>query len=334
MSKYRFSQLSQSFSVQDARLPARLPGIASIMSTGQPEKSERATSKRGKLLPSKRLYQISQGEGRMGNPSFSGSPSMQETGVDADLSLDEKSRRARLLQQRHPPSLDLGQLPDDIVYRITGFLDTHSLLEMRGLSRKYQALCGRNEAGWTHLTSQLWSDKIHISERALSLSRENSDDCSMMAAYRESITDARERQFLNTQELCYDPSTRTGTVWSFRFKESAGSDWTATDPWYSGDSCRKLVFLADGSMKQYVEGSARLQSPRFGANEANGSANTTQPANHNVNNNNNNPHADHMVIDPPINMTWRLITSPLDLPTRPLGSYVRITVGGRLRRGK
>ena len=28
-------------------------------------------------------------------------------------------------------------------------------------------------------------------------------------------------------------------------------------------------------------------------------------------------------------MTWRFLTRPMDLPSRPLGSYVRFTVGGR-----
>mmetsp|Transcript_4334 Transcript_4334/g.7878 ORF Transcript_4334/g.7878 Transcript_4334/m.7878 type:complete len:224 (-) Transcript_4334:113-784(-) len=33
--------------------------------------------------------------------------------------------------------------------------------------------------------------------------------------------------------------------------------------------------------------------------------------------------------DPASPMTWRFVTQPLDLPTRPLGSYIRFQVGGR-----
>jgi hypothetical protein len=33
--------------------------------------------------------------------------------------------------------------------------------------------------------------------------------------------------------------------------------------------------------------------------------------------------------EPSAPMTWRFITDPLDLPSRPVGSYIRLTVGGR-----
>jgi hypothetical protein len=38
---------------------------------------------------------------------------------------------------------------------------------------------------------------------------------------------------------------------------------------------------------------------------------------------------EYELVDPTITMTWRLLTSPIDLPTRSSGSYVRFTVGGR-----
>jgi hypothetical protein len=57
---------------------------------------------------------------------------------------------------------------------------------------------------------------------------------------------------MSPQELCYDPDTMTGTVWSFHFKESAGSDWTVQDPSYNGLPCRKMAFLPGGSVKGRV----------------------------------------------------------------------------------
>lgn len=35
------------------------------------------------------------------------------------------------------------------------------------------------------------------------------------------------------------------------------------------------------------------------------------------------------LIDPPVKMSWRYLTRPLDMPAKPMGSYIRFTVGGR-----
>jgi len=275
--------------------------------------------------------------------------------------LEEKSR-ARLLQQRHPPTLDLAQLPDDIVWRISGFLNASSLLQMRCLNRKYKSLCARNEAGWKNLCEKLWSTKVHVAECSLLAFQKNAvDGTAMMKAFKKSIQDAQRRHWLTQKELCYDPETQSGTIWSFRFKESAGSDWTLMDPWYNGLPCRKMVFLPDGSIKQYVPGNSALALSRFGATQhaaqeaaevAAAGFNHEMPregarqppmdqwrhrlGNDNDDNNNNNnlrraavDGEDHLVVDPPMTMTWRLITRPMDFPSRHVGSYVRITVGGR-----
>ena len=177
--------------------------------------------------------------------------------------------------------------------------------------------------------------------------------------------------------------THTGTVWSFRFKESAGTDWTATDPWYTGLEARKMVFLKDGSVRQYVSavsaaapsernhdndnnhqdnahaptrlrsdafrgstssptGSAQssdseslpeLISPNFGSLALD--AQHPQPP---ANTDNDNPHRQRYhhhhhhngrLVLPPVSMSWRLVTRPMDLPNRPQGSYLRFSVGGR-----
>jgi hypothetical protein len=300
-------------------------------------------SKRGKLLPEKRLFQELSEECNSENQGCPTCEDNQEPWRSTFLNLSIRRSRARLLQQRHPPPLNLAQLPDDLLFRITNYLDAPSLLQMRCLNRRYRWLCGRNQAGWDCLCRKLWETKVHIPDSALRLSYADSvSNDLMMKAYQESIHDARERQLINLNELFDDPVTMQGTVWSFRFKESAGSDWTLMDPWYNGLPCRKMVFLPDGSIKQYILGNATLESPRFGttsraaaagidnipplAEEDNGLRDDDD--NHNHNNNNNNV-GDHLVVYPAMTMAWRFLTRPMDLPTRPLGSYVRISVGGR-----
>jgi hypothetical protein len=101
-------------------------------------------------------------------------------------------------------------------------------------------LASRNEAGWEGLCYQLWSTKVHVQKPPPLALLDSSDsggtppqqDYYYMKAYQSSLEDARDRQEITPDELCYDPETRTGTVWSFRFKESAGVDWTVSDPWW------------------------------------------------------------------------------------------------------
>jgi hypothetical protein len=192
------------------------------------------------------------------------------------------------------PTMDLlSPLPEDMLCRITSFLDARSLLQMRTINRSFHVQAARNAAGWDNLCTELWKEKIHVCAEAIhmhsmrtgindnrsavnvdrhgswstaasgitaqqpergSISINNSihNNNSSLTAYKLSLHDSQNRHHVSRQELCYDVDTMTGTVWSFRFKESAGSDWTVQDPWYNGLPCRKMVFLPDGSVKQYI----------------------------------------------------------------------------------
>lgn len=195
----------------------------------------------------------------------------------------------------------LTSLPNEIICNILSCLDVTSLLQSRCLNRSFRTLASQGSAGWENLCHNLWQQKVHVSPEA----QEHTDP---MAAYRLSVEDARNRDFVRPEELLFDPATKTGTVWSFRFKESAGSDWTSWDPWFLGQPCRKLVFLEDGSCKEYrtenEEEEANLEDPPFSERMGN-------------------------LFDPPMSMGWRFITKPLDMPARPTGSYIRFSVGGR-----
>jgi hypothetical protein len=49
-----------------------------------------------------------------------------------------------------------------------------------------------------------------------------------MDAYKTSILEAKNNNELSEDDLCFDLSRETsGVSWSFRFKESAGIDWTS-----------------------------------------------------------------------------------------------------------
>ncbi len=45
------------------------------------------------------------------------------------------------------------------------------------------------------------------------------------------------------------PSELTGTIWSFRFKLSAGPAWILNDPWWSHQELPKAIFREDGTME-------------------------------------------------------------------------------------
>ena len=211
--------------------------------------------------------------------------------------------------------LHLLSFPRDVLCAITSFLDMKSLLNMRQLDRSFRTLASTGEAGWTNLCHLLWRGKIHVPRSA----RLHPDP---MEAYRMSLVDARQRHHITMEEFTYNPETHQGTVWSFRFKEAAGQDWTSFDPWYNGQPCRKMVFLENGTVKNYVpQGTSSnvLQDPRFGyAMNSDVRDDTTASAN-----------GHPALLDPPVAMNWRFLTRPLDMPARPLGSYVRIAVDGR-----
>jgi hypothetical protein len=190
---------------------------------------------------------------------------------------------------------------EHLIWHVTSFLDVKSLSSLAQVNSHAKALSYANDAGWTRLCHKVWHSKVHVCKEA----RQSTD---ARWAYRRAWEDSR-RTFLLEDELVYDPETHQGTVWSFRFKESAGRDWTAIDPWYSGRPCRQMVFLRDGSVKNYNA----PESPSFSSTSTASSAEAELPT----------------LSEPPLATTWRFLHRPMDFPTRPTGSYVRLRVGGR-----
>uniref|UniRef100_A0A7S3L1B9 F-box domain-containing protein n=1 Tax=Amphora coffeiformis TaxID=265554 RepID=A0A7S3L1B9_9STRA len=221
----------------------------------------------------------------------------------------------------------LLDLPEEVLYRITNHLDAPSLLRLRLVNTYYARLAARNEAGWERLCEHTWARKIHVCPTALALREDR------LSAYRMSFGDATSRNYMHLQELLYDPDTQTGTVWYFRFKESAGADWTQLDPWWQGRPARQLVFLPDGTCQQYNPETKQVGSVQFGNAVADDDGNDGDGQGRNAAavHNQQNEEGGEAAVQPTVTapMNWRLLTRPMDLPTRHLGSYVRITVGGR-----
>ena len=159
----------------------------------------------------------------------------------------------------------LSQLPDDILCSVMSFLDANELCKMRMVNNKIKRLASKNSAGWDHLCEHLWKSKIHVAREAQeelkssSSSGERGDERAM-SAYRISLLDGNNRDHITREELIFDPSTGTGTIWSFRFKEAAGIDWTTSDPWYNHQPSRKMVFLDNGIVKMYLPPKNESQS--------------------------------------------------------------------------
>lgn len=314
-------------------------------------------------------------------------------------------------------------LPDDMVTAATCFLDIPSLLNLRVTCRNMRDLASRDEAGWFEACRRLWRSKVNLCPEAIDmiesskkrLTRERSKKAKRqlsrtatrqsygaMGAYRVSSDDAKERDVVTIEELCYDaqaflnPSSDEecgekrrrsssstfrphsghqchGPIWSFRFKEASGPDWTRWDPWWSGGEARKMVFLKDGTVMQIVsrkEVEAHRSRDRHIGNDkkrghevleedgrvleadrANGymlvsalsdgldvtdrrlaggeeGSATAMNQNESIQDNaESQRRSSHP--RPKIDIRWRLVSEPMDMPKRPHGAYIRLTVGNR-----
>jgi hypothetical protein len=220
-------------------------------------------------------------------------------------------------------------LPVDALRHMFQFLDISSLCHVRACNTELRSAVSKDNPGWTEQCKRLWSQKANVCSTARDLlTRSNiinteetsNETCAAMEAYTLAIHDATTRNEISMEELCFDEASNhnASAVWSFRFKESAGHDWTSWDPWWNGQDARKLVFLRDGTVLQaYPQGSEHCVT----------TLNGTQLFN--VFSERNVQRDGPEVPSPRIEMKWRFVSHSLDLPIRPNGSYVRITVGGR-----
>lgn len=240
-------------------------------------------------------------------------------------------------------SVSFSQLADDVACKVMSFLDARSLCTMRVVNHKLHRLASKNASGWDQLCLRLWETKVHVSREAQQElkrsprgSGEINDYENAMSAYKLSVLDGANRDHVTREELVFHPLTGKGTIWSFRFKEAAGSDWTAFDPWYNHNPCRKMVFLEDGNVKVYVPRAPKKRN-RVHRMENDDDDDGETSSDMDVENGDRMHSSlvdpqyteNHDLQDPSVPMTWRFVTQPLDFPARPSGSYIRFSVMGR-----
>lgn len=205
----------------------------------------------------------------------------------------------------------LSEIPDELVCRMTAFLDVSSLLTMRFVNKRMGQIATTDEAGWSNHCKWLWKDKVHVSQDAKAHAH-------AMEAYRISRHDAKTRNYITLKELCYDIERQEGTIWAFRFKRNAGIDWTATDPWWMGRQARQMVLLLDGTVKRFISASSQdealVQQEVMTTDQSTASIYHVQGG---------------ILVDPFGPMTWRFLTHPMDMSSGPVGSYLRFRVAGR-----
>ena len=317
---------------------------------------------------------------------------------------------------KRPDRLTTSFMPDEVVTRATSFLDVQSLLQLRVTCRVMRDLASRDEAGWYEACRRLWTTKVNICREALDMFESNgvrqmrkkrrrklnkspvrSSSSSRsgsvarrsygaMGAYRVSSIDAKERDAITMEELCYDGSMSApspsssgrnsatvsrkrlfddetsqqehgedhkikphsghsfhGPVFSFRFKEAAGADWTSWDPWWNEKEARAMVFLKDGTVKQIIPRSA-LQQPsddtcmvadeddRIREEDRSNGYVLCSPFSDGLDvteSSNRMAEGIHDNRRPKIEIRWRFVSDPIDMPSRPEGAYIRLTVGNR-----
>ena len=133
------------------------------------------------------------------------------------------------------------------LFAILSFLDVKSLVSLHLVNTKMRVLASDDSAGWKNHCAMLWSGKVRVCRNARRLFEracapiDNQEDVSSMnsnssindrkgamEAYKASILEAKNNSELSEEDLCFDLARdASGVLWSFRFKESAGLDWTS-----------------------------------------------------------------------------------------------------------
>jgi hypothetical protein len=201
------------------------------------------------------------------------------------------------------PTCYFEDLPNELICLICNLLDVESLSQARLVNKRLLPIASEDSAGWKRHCQSLWSQKAHVTPDARALLESGSARKAFYHAGREAVS----RQHVTLQELCFDTATKQGIIWSFRFKATAGTVWTSWDPWWTGaGKAREMVFLLDGRVMQYIRSTSKGESDYLVRPFQDTDNGTTG-----------------------MDVRWRLISQPMDLPKRPKGSYLRLTIGGR-----
>mmetsp|Transcript_9530 Transcript_9530/g.18324 ORF Transcript_9530/g.18324 Transcript_9530/m.18324 type:complete len:453 (+) Transcript_9530:234-1592(+) len=198
-------------------------------------------------------------------------------------------------------------LPDDLLAYMATFLNVGSLKQARTVNRKFHRILSQDKAGWKDHLQRLWSRRLHVRHHH----HHPLEATPAIEAYRASCQDARLRHAVHLTELLFDPqNSNIGTIWSFRFKQVAGNEWTSGDPWHRGLDARQLVFLANGSVRQLVWHNHDDDTPP---------TYTLHTAFYDA----------PSLMNGGLEIRWRFVHQPIDMPKKESGAYVRLTIAGR-----
>lgn len=231
-------------------------------------------------------------------------------------------------------------LPYDVHTYILSYLDVFSLISLSECSLFMHAISSDCNT-WSHNCELLWRDKTFISKDAreslkcrsfierdyckkakLSLDIDCNHDKTFCQcckqAYKYSFIDSFRHE-IKKEELC-------NFAWSFRFKESAGSEWMQRDPWWNFEKARKVVFLPDGRVLQIVQSETKNNNDKKRKQAHEEIARKYRLASvQNVFSGKSD--CSETLLDQTV--IWKFIAAPLDLPHRDIGGYIRISICDR-----
>jgi len=127
-------------------------------------------------------------------------------------------------------------VPEDGLVQILSFLSIKDVSTCCLTSKGWQG-AGNDNLLWSNFCDKLWEGKVYIPEKFKRIKLENPK-----LAYRESLLDS-SRQYVTEEEL-------SSFTWNFRFKEQAGEEWVANDPWWQGQDPITFKFFLNGSMQR------------------------------------------------------------------------------------
>jgi hypothetical protein len=304
------------------------------------------------------LYESRKRQWRPGDDIVNDSQQTRKKSTYSDAALDAPKLPAKPIVDDHKKNDLTLLLPDDLLAHVSTFLNVGSLKTARLACRRFNRVLSTNSAGWVQHCHRLWNRKVHVSRR--DFDDHDGNSTAAMEAYRQSCFDARLRHVIRREELIYDPTRHGGynkgsnhhdTIWSFRFKESAGPAWTRFDPWHNHHAgrARRMVFLPNGQVAQVLDDYARPGNMDVDEPDSrySGPLKLCRPFSDDGGNDSDNEDSDddddaeeeeENNAYSGLDIRWRIVTQPMDLPPRGGNrgdddadaiAYITLTVAGR-----
>eukprot|EP00300_Choanocystis_sp_HF-7_P022063 c21195_g1_i1.p1 GENE.c21195_g1_i1~~c21195_g1_i1.p1 ORF type:complete len:363 (+),score=63.29 c21195_g1_i1:47-1090(+) len=123
----------------------------------------------------------------------------------------------------------------DVLLLVFSYLDAKTLCTCSEVCSLWKTVSNERVL-WDRLCEMLWHDKVYVPQQFVDMRAQANPKqalrCSVLDATRDRIT---------KEELCT-------MQWDFRFKQVAGTDWVAHDPYWNGEPPVKVRFHPDGGV--------------------------------------------------------------------------------------